>query len=71
MEAQLEEKNQELQRVSHCFSLPLPLSPPPPSFMLSLLSDLTQRHTNFLNPLFDCAHSDKNLCPPVRQHTCY
>lgn len=78
MEAQLEEKNQELQRVSHaCFSVSLshPLFSSSPSFMPFLLSDFTQqqRRTNFLNPLFDRAHSDRNLCLSlsVKQNACY
>ena len=61
MEAQLEEKNQELQRVSHARS-PFSFSPFHPLFHTIPLSLFTlQWHTNFLNPLFVSLYSDPNL----------
>lgn len=60
MEAQLEEKNQELQRVSHaCFSIFLFSSSPSFPFVRIYSA---QRRTNFLNPVFDRAHSDWSRC---------
>ena len=75
MEAQLEEKNQELQRVSHdrlsislsVFILPLCHAVP---FVRRYAA---QRRANFPSPLFDRAHLDRNLflLLSVMQNTCY
>lgn len=68
MEAQLEEKNQELQRVSHaCFSIFLFSSSPSFPFVRIYSA---QRRTNFLNPVFDRAHSDWSRCLSLSLSLC-